>query len=588
MTGINVEKGRPPKTVTPSDRYPILKQAPERYSLLQWGICLFFEMEGGWEYQRYNFHVFPDDDRDIVLDTSSMKFLNNNGMSWDQWARKGISFLTTDEALKEVTRFCEEQQAKMNSPALPKSPSANETVTRNIQLTRTADVQFAARAMADLREWLDSSTETTIVLPECSSFLRRALYESIGKEYPHLELENAGPDLPNRIRVWRLTEKEREEREFTRRAEAWEKMQHKIGLWRVMEALRLVGLGYSYDQLRNTVLWSSKCKHIEDWIPYDPSDEWTPLGKKIPIVVHNGFMDICFLLTHFHVKKLPETLPECKQIIRHYFPSVYDTKFMVSECRGVGVNADERSVLAALYERRCLPAFRRTIHRMEEPEDGEVEEDNPTQEHEADYDAFMTGCVYISLCKSIQTVIRRGQSSCMAHLSDPREANAWFGRNRLYQYSIYSMDLEAEIDPLHKGMRPDCTYCVSDIDPSIKTRDVVHMLAAVLDSEQRTVNYDIIWLNDTSFLVATNFQALHDHNGHVLDNETVAGLLTEHGILIRARLSNNFSKIMTLEEQMDLQNTGSKKPGFLGGWWNALFGSKRGDGDRPRKRRRTE
>jgi hypothetical protein len=48
MTGIMLPPGmapRPSKDDTPTLRYPILKQVPERYAMIQLGICLFEKQE---------------------------------------------------------------------------------------------------------------------------------------------------------------------------------------------------------------------------------------------------------------------------------------------------------------------------------------------------------------------------------------------------------------------------------------------------------------------------------------------------------------------------------------------------------------
>lgn len=61
MTGISLPgTPRPSKADTPADRYPVLKKVPERYSIIQLGLCLFEEAgiaetpDGG---ERMNFHV---------------------------------------------------------------------------------------------------------------------------------------------------------------------------------------------------------------------------------------------------------------------------------------------------------------------------------------------------------------------------------------------------------------------------------------------------------------------------------------------------------------------------------------------------
>lgn len=67
MTGINLPNTpRPCKSDTPADRYSTLKKVPERYSIIQLGLCLFEEAgitatpDGG---ERMSFHVVRFKDR---------------------------------------------------------------------------------------------------------------------------------------------------------------------------------------------------------------------------------------------------------------------------------------------------------------------------------------------------------------------------------------------------------------------------------------------------------------------------------------------------------------------------------------------
>jgi hypothetical protein len=52
----------------------------------------------------------------------------------------------------------------------------------------------------------------------------------------------------------------------------------------------------------------------------------------IPIIVHNGLMDLLFLMTHFHHPILPETWQEAKALVHSFFPKVCDTKYLAEEC----------------------------------------------------------------------------------------------------------------------------------------------------------------------------------------------------------------------------------------------------------------
>lgn len=74
------------------------------------------------------------------------------------------------------------------------------------------------------------------MLPPCNSFMRRALYQHIEREYPSLILENGGNQ---QIRVLRLSPEEKKVRNDRIKKEAWENLiLNKIGVWRVYEALR--------------------------------------------------------------------------------------------------------------------------------------------------------------------------------------------------------------------------------------------------------------------------------------------------------------------------------------------------------------
>jgi hypothetical protein len=50
------------------------------------------------------------------------------------------------------------------------------------------------------------------------------------------------------------------------------------------------------------------------------------------------------------------------------------------------------------------------------------------------------------------------------------------------------------------------TYRVSEIDPSVVTRDIVQCLSGLTDSCGRHVDFEIIWIDDTTFLVAASYR----------------------------------------------------------------------------------
>lgn len=80
MTGISIPStNRPSKEATPEARWEHLKQAPERYSIIQLGVTLFHQaLEEGevveWHARKYNFYMFPgsDETRDVVLNPGAV------------------------------------------------------------------------------------------------------------------------------------------------------------------------------------------------------------------------------------------------------------------------------------------------------------------------------------------------------------------------------------------------------------------------------------------------------------------------------------------------------------------------------------
>lgn len=592
MTGISIHNRRSPKDKTPSEQYPELKLAAERYAIIQLGVSLFHNKNGAWESRSYNFYLFPSE-REVVLNPSTIQFLKQHNMGFDLWMKEGIPYQTGQQAAISLQKFVDHQKRLQKESEQPQSvATVQTTVKRCIELRRIEDIEFFARAMAALREWLDGVHEdggTSFLLPPCNSFLRRALYENIEKEYPSLDLESAGQAHPNQIRVWRLTPEEKVARKRQLQHTAWENLVcDQIGLWRVFEAMARVCRGEELD--RSSVLFAPSFDGV-DWNKTGSifADESIVRGK-IPLVVHNGFMDLCFLLSHFHSFKLPDELSSCKELIRGYFPIVYDTKVMATECLSLWSN--DSTTLGALFESRG--AEQANVQR--------IVRDISDQEHEAAYDAFMTGSVYICLCDEIKDGNPDGlephvQFGNLTHLqntgiSHDEQVRTVYARNKLYQMSLYTMDLEDETyDPLSRGMLPEYTYRVARIDPLISTRDIIRCLSDLFDNQGRRVNFEIIWIDDTTFLVAASYRPVPPppaEEGEIMDPsdpEETTRVLQEHGPIIYDVLRNRFKHetILSLAEHLDalkkVEDQRTEPQTFFSKIWDLFAG-------KPAKRRR--
>jgi hypothetical protein len=609
MTGITLPgQGRPRKDQSPSQRYEeALKQVPEHYSIIQLGISLFHpvvttaapavEVEEGeeeeavpeqhhstthantttttWHVRKYNFYMFPSQysHREVTLNPSAVAFLHQHNMSFDLWSRDGVPYTTTNSAHEELTKYVAREQEflqKQDATAVVIPDAAR----RGVELRRDDDIHFHANAMARLREWLDAAHPTenntmnanSFLLPPCNSFLRRAFYENIGKEYPNLILEAAGREFPNQIRVLRLTAAEKNEREKLLRQTAWEELiAEKVGMWRVFDALSKACRGVPI--CRQSPLFASCYDRVDfDHVPADSTEKQ---GRKIPLVAHNGFMDICFLLTHFHDPILPDTLSECKSLISSYFPAIYDTKVVSTECT-MAYSHDNN--LGNLFQSVVASNDNVSNQFFFAAQHDSSTQALPDQEHEAAYDAYMTGAIFVGLCMHINELYQleepnasdAGAVGDLVHLLSDHNSSlirSRYGCNKLYQMSLYTLDLnEMTDDPLKRGMLAECTYRVSGIDPSVDTREIVRCVGNLFDENNRKVEFDIVWVDDTTFFVAAVFR---EESGVPADapvesdafstNGNENAVLKNHGEIVRKALCTRFrnhEEIVSLDEHV--------------------------------------
>ena len=586
MTGINLPgSGRPRKDESPSEKYSELKQVPERYSIIQLGVSLFEKVpeeedEDGeirmdeqndngrihWRVRRYNFYVFPDQssERDVVMSPGAVAFLNKYNMSFDQWVKKGVPFTDLENAAEVLESYAAEQADADEFAKLPPKSPTIQHASRRVELRRVEDVEFFSRCMASLREWLDSPIGrqermdpevlegACFMLPACNSFMRRAFYEAIQQEYPSLILENAGPDNPNRIRVWRLDDDEKKRRDERLRREAWEDViTNKIGLTRVYAAISSACRGKAPH--RRSVLFAPSIDNV-DWTLPPLATTNLPETRRIPVVVHNGFMDISFMLSHFVSPQLPPSLKEYKKLLATQLPLIYDTKLMATECSPSQHNLN--TVLGSLFERVSPEAgLLGRIETMTTSPDAP-----PDQEHEAAYDAFMTGVCFIALWNEIQNLLEHDLLSNSLH--EGKSHRILFGRNQLYQMSMYTMDLEnLESDPMSRGMLPEATYRVSGIDPAVSTRDIVRCLAGLNDDVGRRVMFELVWIDDTTFLVSASYREA-DTGLNLVAEEATLRVIREHGLIIQRALARRFvqgEKVQPLPEYLATLETQHKQ-----------------------------
>ena len=216
----------------------------------------------------------------------------------------------------------------------------------------------------------------------------------------------------------------------------------------------------------------------------------------MPLIVHYGLLDLLFLLTHFVTPTLPDTWADVKQLVRHYFPVIYDTKAMAVE-RSVGCfNLSLGDVFDKISSNSKLRALLPNMDENEEPS---------TQKHEAAYDAYMTAVCFVGLCQEVQS--RLGTSGGFPWQPDTTshdELRHVFVRNALYQSSLYTIDLEnATLDRMKCGFSLESTFVVSRLDPSLSPRSLGDQVKQICTSSLPSSSRLETWrLQDDVIMVA--------------------------------------------------------------------------------------
>lgn len=323
-----------------------------------------------------------------------------------------------------------------------------------------------------------------------------------------------------------------------------------------------------------------------------------------PLIVHNGFMDMSFLMTHFCMDKLPSNHDEYKVLLHETFPVIYDTKVLCAEYSFESRNI--QSTLGPMFE-KLGPGVADSVS----PILLDGEEEGEEQEHEAVYDAFMTGLVFLALVHEIVA----GGAATDAHAAtfveevheavkllgstESDEARLRFGRNKIYDLSIYTRDLEVRgSDPLSRGMLAESTFRVSGIDKAVNTRDIIQCVGGLQDDKGRQIQFDIVWVDDSTFLVGASFrpQNSEGRTWSMPDEEEMLETIRKQGKHVHEALESRFNKtesITRLDDYLASQKSkaAGRRSGSVLDYLKSLFGygTKRTSddniGDEPRAKR---
>ena len=465
MTGVESTKWRRNLELDSYEtRYQNLKHSAEKFAVWQCGVCPFkwSATKKKWIAYPYNFFVFPRNELQLELpsrgffaQTTSLEFLTKHRFDFNECIYDGISYLSHEQEAAA--------RALMGLVSGKSAPSSNPHEAADIPLTRPGYVAFVEKIHSQIAKWHDEllynrqkwqvtneklttplqsfsispriplptdvsvdhsvtvkqdidvgsalgSLRPSLTLDVTSNYQARLVKQIIKTHFPDLVVVvNAkggnGPPERSRVRIIYVSPKEDmatvlQELADEERGALEARVSHAVGFRKVLDAIAASGL---------------------------------------PVVGHNCILD----MTHIHSKflgPLPATAADFSSSLRHSFPCVIDTKYLLrAEPTLRGILASRSTSLAIVFTHICKGfadkavasgrfyfgkgkilnnAFTKVVVEVAEEFQRYGGAKDTGFKHEAGFDAYMTGKLHLYqvLCLSFLFHLSSVCLSCVIHV----------------------------------------------------------------------------------------------------------------------------------------------------------------------------
>ena len=369
FTGLSAFREGAPSYETLEKVYEKARNGTGKMMLVQYGICLFVWKEELNEYEAvpFSFFIFPRPYKkfgnDIVFtaQSSSINFLAENGFDFNKLFQKGVSFMNPREeriAQQNIDRDIEHAMEKEKQSVMNVVPAA-ESEASKVFIPKDQR-EFITGVCDMVKSFVQGDSSDALDLPPCTAFQRKLIYEKVEEMYPlGLYLEsatNAAEDKFIRVHKTVTGYKKNIEEKF---ATEKQQLQDRVGFINVMRLL---------TKSRN------------------------------PIIGHNMFKDLLLTYSNFF-GELPPTFREYKESVHELFPTVFDSKVLatVPPMSNVLTNSSVDKLVREINEGNLPDPCTKMSAKLQN------EEGFSERFHDAGYDAFSTGRIFISLSKHISS-----------------------------------------------------------------------------------------------------------------------------------------------------------------------------------------
>mmetsp|Transcript_23095 Transcript_23095/g.37608 ORF Transcript_23095/g.37608 Transcript_23095/m.37608 type:complete len:588 (-) Transcript_23095:16-1779(-) len=381
LTGLHVKNER---FIGVERCYSAHREGAQTFLPVQVGLCAArrdpaksTETSAHWILSPVSLYVFPQKaaEHHFSVSAATMVFLDENGFNFNNWVRYGLGWLRpSDEEEKRRSvqqRIDEVQRLKRAANATAAMPAAEPGEEQPaLEIPEGADRAVVDACRQQVREWLESATNTPLEIPMENAFQRLLMHTIIAQEFPSVYSHSSRRDGERFLCVYKS------------QAEVYE------------------------EQLRTL---QSEMEAIDEEVGVRSlTDEITK--NQTPLVGHNCFYDFLHLYQTFYAD-LPESIQEFKASWLQLFPQTLDTKFLAeahellvglqppANLKGLcdfmaqaATTEDSQKPLPLTFEVNNLEGV---DYRLPTRAAGTTSEEEMDSSHEAGYDALMTSMVLI-------------------------------------------------------------------------------------------------------------------------------------------------------------------------------------------------
>ncbi|XP_055608028.1 poly(A)-specific ribonuclease PARN-like [Uranotaenia lowii] len=338
------------------------------FVIIQLGLCAFrVDPDSGQvSYKCYNFYCFPRGrSHPFACQGDSMHFLAENGFDFNKLFLEGLSYYgeADEERFRADLKDRQEQRAATLEALDDEEANGENSNVNMVPVPPTEE-----KTLSEISEKIEAfiaSDEVNFTISNCNGFQRKLVYQLIETKFKK-NISTSSVNLENNhkgILVERKRTKDQEvELEKQRCAQEQEDLTKAIGLSLVLQEL-------------------SKAKKM--------------------IIGHNMLLDLLFIIRQFF-RPLPPNYQDFKKVVRELFPLILDTKYLCTNGEiKVHVNS---SVLSHVFE-----AVQKEPFKLPEVVSGFEDHKycpNEMKQHEAGFDAFLTGQCFLGLASFLQVDIK--------------------------------------------------------------------------------------------------------------------------------------------------------------------------------------